>query len=120
MNIYIQISPIIILSYIYLDQRSDMGALECVAIALILVAIWQCCKKAKAEGFGGEPPRPYTPAIRGPAWAVRGNVGQFEGADTPNRAGTLLNRMGMDNAGESFARNSGIGRGTFWNRNMNF
>lgn len=100
-----------------------MSALDCVCIVLILVAIWQCCAKpAKSENFGGEAPRPYTPAIAGPAWAKLGGMSAFENADTPNRAGTLLHRMGMEDAAkkENFVRDSGIGRGTFWNRSMNF
>lgn len=96
-----------------------MSALECVAIVLVLIALWQCA--AKSEKFGGEAPRPYTPAIAGPAWAKLGGMSMFENADTPARAGTLLHRMGMEDAAkkEDFVRDSGIGRGTFWNRSMN-
>ena len=100
-----------------------MSALECVAIVLILIALWQCCAKP-GEKFGGEAPRPYTPAIAGPAWAKLGGMSMFENADTPQRAGTLLHRMGMEDAAKkeelSAYPDSGIGRGTFWNRSMNF
>jgi len=102
-----------------------MSTLQCVAVVLILIALWQYTKPA--EKFGGEAPRPYTPNIVGPAWAKLGGMSMFENADTPNRAGTLLQRMGMEdsgnraNASETLRnRDSGIGRGTNWTRAMNF
>ncbi len=103
-----------------------MSALECVAIVLVLIALWQYSQPAKpAESFGGEAPRPYTPMINGPAWAKLGSMSAFENADTPNRAGTLLHRMGMEDSGNKATenlrnRNSGIGRGTNWTNVMNY
>lgn len=97
-----------------------MSGLSCaVIIAVVLIALWQYSKPA--EKFGGEAPRPYTPTIVGPAWAKLGGMSMFENADTPQRAGTLLHRMGMEDAAKKEEmRDSGIGRGTVWTRNMNF
>ena len=96
-----------------------MGALDAAIIVLILVLLYHCCNK---ENMWGMDTRPYTPAIKGPAWASETPVVMFESAATPSRAGTLLHRLGMESAAgpkESF-QSGGIGSGTVWGRAMNF
>lgn len=75
-----------------------MKALNCVIIVLLIVLIWQCCCLGK-EKFGGEAPKPYTPNLPGPAWLASAQLPVFEQANTPQRAGTLLQRLGMEGAG---------------------